>query len=233
MAYAGEFSHATRGPHCLTLSNRSRKQRRARSADMVASSTVSRTASAASRTGNSARCGGREQFILGEPAGPPSRGWASSAPLRRRGRRTAAIGQLALAAAIGNRSSPKIEPQLGVRQQPAAELSAGGGRWSGGLGVCGRGQYGRLTHAHAAATGVTRHGAPAGNLSRGLERSKGTRAWPMARQHNRAPSAPPPPPEPGKDLSPAHPHPPAAGGDPVSVSHGSAAQWRMKSEPTV
>src|SRR5260370_23892179 len=90
-----------------------------------------------------------------------------------------------------------------------------------------RRQYKRLTHAHAAATGVTRHGAPASNLSRSLERSKGKRARPVARHHNCAPSAPPAAATTGQRPQP----PPAAVGDPLLPPPAPALQRGEKPNP--
>jgi hypothetical protein len=92
------------------------------------------------------------------------------------------------------------------------------------------GQYRRLTHAHAVATGVTREGLGA-NLNHGFERSNGKRRRRAARHLNREPSAPPASTgSPPKTPAATDPHHVGCGRGPSFVSHGSATQWSMISK---
>src|SRR5438309_1742006 len=89
------------------------------------------------------------------------------------------------------------------------------------------GQYRRLTHAHAAAAGVTRQGgsrpiyrtATNGPYGDGHDRRQPSRACTF--RPRAAAQAP--------ENTPARHnlHPPAAGRDPVSITHGRATQWLM------
>ena len=90
-------------------------------------------------------------------------------------------------------------------------------------------QYRRLTHAHAAATGVTRQGAPAPDLSTASNGPSDT--GDDERHASTTVHLPPRPPLPDTTKTPAtrDPHPAPAGGDPVIAPHGSATQWRMNS----
>src|SRR5258708_18512006 len=93
------------------------------------------------------------------------------------------------------------------------------------------GQYRRLTHAHAAATGVTRQGALAPisvTASNGPSASGDDVRHATPTMH--LPPRPPLPEHGGIPRPPATRTLPTAGGDPVFASHASATQRRMISQ---